>query len=204
MSLPVTVQITRDVDPGAVTEVEDWVARGQSIVAGFPGYLGSGWVRAHEDSTVWHMLLRFSSEDTLRTWADSPQRHAWMAEFHSHVREFRHVKRTGIEGWFDTPQDDAEPDVVPPRWKQAIVIFTGFYPVSALANYIVGHVVPQAPFLVKILLVILLATPTMVYWVLPWTTRLYQPWLNRPRRTRPRRRNSPDGSAEGSPGSPEG
>ena len=94
--------------------------------------------------------------------------------------------------------------MVPPRWKQAIVIFTGFYPVSALANYIVGHAVPQAPFLVKILLVILLATPTMVYWVLPWTTRLYQPWLNRPRRTRRRRRNSPDGSAEGSPGSPEG
>ena len=190
MTIPVTVQITREVDPDAAHEVEAWVARGQSLLRAFPGYLGSGWIRSTGTSQTWHMLLRFESDDTLQVWADSPERQAWMEEFSAFVRHQRHVKRSGIEGWFDDPrrettEDDAAgaaPPPAPPRWKQVVVIFTGFFPVSLAANALIGWLFPVAPLVLKVLLVIMLATPTMVYWVLPWTTRMYQPWLARPPR----------------------
>jgi antibiotic biosynthesis monooxygenase (ABM) superfamily enzyme len=92
-------------------------------------------------------------------------------------------RRTGIEGWFDEPQAGvASP---PPRWKQAITIWLGFFPLSLAFTYIATYLIPgwhQLWPLATVLITTLCLTPTMTYVLLPFVTRVLQPWLQRPRR----------------------
>ena len=50
MSAPVTVSVTRHVDPSRSSEMLAWVQAGTSLAEKFDGFLGSGWVRPSEES----------------------------------------------------------------------------------------------------------------------------------------------------------
>ncbi len=194
-SPPVTVSITRSVDPGRISEVTRWVQNGVNLANTWPGFLGSGWVRASAASTEWHMLYRFSNETTLGDWETSDQRAEWLRGGHGLVEERQVSRRTGIEGWFDAPAahtefDDAATDeptlievVRPPRWKQATSIWLGFFPVNLVFTLAVTTLVPgwnDLMTLAKVAITCTVLTPLMAYWVLPFVTRLLQPWLTRP------------------------
>ena len=93
-------------------------------------------------------------------------------------------RRTGIEGWFDPPatydvEDLRPPAPAPPRWKQACVIFLVFYPLSVLANWVAGHLVADWPLPLRVLAVVLVMTPVMTYFALPWVTKRMEWWLRR-------------------------
>ena len=60
MTAPVTVSVTRHVDPTRTTEMLAWVQAGTTLAEKFDGFLGSGWVRPSENSSDWHMLYRFA------------------------------------------------------------------------------------------------------------------------------------------------
>jgi antibiotic biosynthesis monooxygenase (ABM) superfamily enzyme len=107
-------------------------------------------------------------------------------------------RRTGIEGWFDAPfgsvlePTDATQTVqqpvpaAPPRWKQAVTIWVGFFPTNLIASWLLGFVpgFSGIPLPLRVLATTLLLTPVMTYAVLPWVTRLLRPWLQRPPRYR--------------------
>lgn len=184
----VTVSITRRVDPARITESGHWVEEGMNRARQYPGFLGSGWVRASEDSAHWHTLYRFTSHETLDAWESSKERAAWLAEGSDLVLEAREEKRTGIEGWFDTPQEgpldstgrDASAGP-PPRWKQSVAIWLGLFPMNLVFALLASALVPgwdALPTVLKLLTSTLILTPIIVYFVLPWVTRLLRPWLN--------------------------
>ena len=183
MTAPVTVSVTRHVDPSRTSEMLAWVQAGTSLAEKFDGFLGSGWVRPSEDSADWHMLYRFADTDSLAAWEASPQREWWLEAAQGSVEEKRRERRTGIEGWFDEPSSveslSAAPPA-PPRWKQMVVIFMGFFPLSLAINFLVGHT-PLAdwPLVLRVLASILVMTPLMTYAVLPWITRRMSWWLHR-------------------------
>ncbi|GAB2447051.1 antibiotic biosynthesis monooxygenase (ABM) superfamily enzyme [Conyzicola lurida] len=185
--VPVTVSITRTVDPQRITEVTHWVQAGVNLANRYPGFLGSGWVRSSQDSESWHMLYRFGSQDTLDAWETSPDRLGWLETGRDLVSESRVEKRTGIEGWFDSPESAlGEPaaSVAPPRWKQASSIWLGFFPVNLVFTLLVTAFVPgwnDLPTALKVLITTSVLTPIMAYWVLPGVTRLLRPWLQRRR-----------------------
>ena len=87
------------------------------------------------------MLYRFADHDSLATWENSDDRLRWLDLGRDLVVESRVEKRTGIEGWFDVPQD-APASSAPPRWKQAVSIWLGFFPVNLAFTYLVGWLVP--------------------------------------------------------------
>ena len=132
-SEPITVSIRREVDPGRIAEATVWVQTGVNLANRYPGFLGSGWVRAGEHSDVWHMLYRFADEASLEAWERSPERTWWLEMGKDFVRTERSRRRTGIEGWFDepatgsitipAPTGEGTTTVAlvrtPPRWKQA-------------------------------------------------------------------------------------
>ncbi|GAA1915404.1 antibiotic biosynthesis monooxygenase [Nocardioides hwasunensis] len=183
MSAPVTVSVTRHVDPRHTTQMLAWMQAGTSMAEKFDGFLGSGWVRPSVDSTDWHMLYRFADADSLAAWEASPQRAWWLEAAAGDVEERRRERRTGIEGWFDEPASveslSAAP-VAPPRWKQMIVIFMGFFPLSLAVNYVVGHTpLVDWPLVPRVLATIVVLTPLMTYVVLPWITRRMSWWLHR-------------------------
>jgi antibiotic biosynthesis monooxygenase (ABM) superfamily enzyme len=181
MSGPVTVSITRHVDPAHEDEMLAWIRAGGALAVRFDGFLGTGWVRTGTASDEWHMLYRFADEESLARWEDSSQRRWWLGAAQGIVGESRLERRTGIEGWFDEPtstdvQDLRPPAPAPPRWKQACVIFLVFFPLSLLVNWAVSDVDVALP--VRVLGSVLVMTPVMTYAALPWITRRMDWWLH--------------------------
>lgn len=184
MSVPVTVSVTRHVDPAHEDQMLAWLRAGSELAERFDGFLGSGWVRPAPTSSEWHMLFRFASADDLEVWMSSSQRRWWLDSAQGIVDESRLEKRTGIEGWFDQPSgvdvEDLRPPVsAPPRWKQMVSIFLVFFPLSLAANALGAHLVPDLWLPWRVLLTVCVMTPLMTYVLLPWITRLLAPWLHR-------------------------
>lgn len=193
---PITVAIERSIDPDRVIEATSWMQAGTDMAATFPGFLGSGWVRAGEDSDLWYMLYRFRDMATLEAWERSPQRTWWLDSGRPFAREVRVERRTGIEGWFDAgvatlletrtvgtaPITQPIP-VAPPRWKQTITIWLGFFPVNLLATFLLSFWEPfgELPMVVRVFCMTAMLTPIMTYLMLPTVTRLLQPWLQKRR-----------------------
>ncbi|WP_300642575.1 antibiotic biosynthesis monooxygenase [Nocardioides sp.] len=184
MTAPVTVSITRHLDPGREAEMASWLQAGTALAQRFPGFLGAGWVRPEAESETWHMLYRFADAESLRAWEESPQRQWWRDSAAGlGVVESRVERRTGIEGWFDEPQHRDIRDLrvqppPPPRWKQALVIFLVFYPLSTAVNWLSGATsLGELPLLLRVLVSVLLMTPVMTYAALPWITRKMQWFL---------------------------
>ena len=183
MSAPVTVSITRHIDPAHTAEMVAWVEAGTSLAERFDGFLGAGWVRPSEASDEWHMLYRFASPEHLAVWEASSQRTWWLAAAQGRIGASREERRTGIEGWFDEPSSvetvETAPSApsAPPRWKQAVVIFLVFYPLSVVVNWVAGEYLDGVPLALRVLLSVLAMTPVMTYLALPWITRRLQWWL---------------------------
>ncbi|MGA8210054.1 MAG: antibiotic biosynthesis monooxygenase [Nocardioidaceae bacterium] len=182
-AVPVTVSITRHIEPGRGDQMLAWVRAGSSLAERFPGFLGTGWVRPSPDSDEWHMLYRFDSDRSLSVWEASPQRAWWLGSAQGLVGESRRERRTGIEGWFDAPQQhDVEdlrpPPAAPPRWKQAVMIWTAFFPLSLLTGLLLAQLVPGLGTVARVLATTLLMTPVMTYVVLPRLTRWLEWWLH--------------------------
>ncbi|WP_436527227.1 antibiotic biosynthesis monooxygenase [Actinoplanes sp. HUAS TT8] len=184
MESAVTVAITRRADPSRAAEMAAWVRAGASLAEDFPGFLGTGWVRPAPGSPEWHMLYRFATADALREWEESPQRLWWLTSAEGFVEHTRMEKRTGIEGWFDPPRElppsdlHVKPEVkAPPRWKQAVTIWLGFFPVSLLAGWLLAPHLTGLHLILRTMITTLILTPIMTYLVLPRVTRALQPWL---------------------------
>lgn len=184
MSTPVTVSITRHLDPGREVEMTSWLQAGTALAQRFPGFLGAGWVRPETDSETWHMLYRFADPESLAAWESSPQRQWWRDSAAGlGVVESRVERRTGIEGWFDEPYSRDIRDLrvqppAPPRWKQALVIFLVFYPLSLAVNWAAGgSPLTSWPLALRVLASVVVMTPVMTYVALPWITRRMQWFL---------------------------
>ncbi|MGO3024703.1 MAG: antibiotic biosynthesis monooxygenase [Brevibacterium sp.] len=182
---PITVSITRTVQPGQHRRFTAWAQAGQELAREREGYLGSGWVRTSPDSDEWHLLYRFADEKTLRAWDDSDDRRWWIESAAGLVETTRVEHRTGIEGWFEPQGEETltiPESVVPPRWKQAVSIFLPFFPLSLLSTFLLMPHLHSWPTVLAVLLNICILTPLMTYIFLPMSTRLLRPWLQKPRR----------------------
>ncbi|HWI32463.1 MAG TPA: antibiotic biosynthesis monooxygenase [Microbacterium sp.] len=212
---PITVAIERRIDPTRAAQATAWMQAGTDLAQTFEGFLGSGWVRAGENSDLWYMLYRFRDIPTLESWEDSGERRWWLESGRGFASEGRSERRTGIEGWFDAPLatnvDTRMPEahapagagvhaetprrampsatgpiqrpipVAPPRWKQAVTIWLGFFPTNLVASWLLGFVpgFMEWPLAARVLLTSILLTPVMIYAVLPWVTRALGPWLQK-------------------------
>ncbi len=185
MAAPVTVSITRHLDPTKSAEMVAWVRAGATLAGEFPGFLGAGWVQSGPASREWHMLYRFADHDALAAWESSTQRSWWLGAAQDlGVVEQRVERRTGIEGWFDEPTaaevvESGGPRPAPPRWKQATVIWLTFFPLSLLTTVLLGLVAPDLQVVLKVLLSTLAMTPIMTYLALPFMTARLAWWLHR-------------------------
>jgi antibiotic biosynthesis monooxygenase (ABM) superfamily enzyme len=183
MSEPVTVSITRHLDPGHEPEMLSWLQAGMSLMQQSDGFLGAGWVRPEAGSSEWHMLYRFDDPGSLLGWEQSHERQWWRSSAAGlGLVESRVERRTGIEGWFDPPttrdvQDLRAAPTPPPRWKQACVIFLIFFPLSLVVNWLNSHLIPGWPLPLRVLATVLVMTPIMTYVALPWITKRMEWWL---------------------------
>ncbi|WP_229675617.1 DUF4286 family protein [Hoyosella rhizosphaerae] len=183
----VTTSVVRDVDAEREEDFVQWTEAGISLARTFPGFLGAGWVRSSTNKHRYHVQYRFSDDRALQSWLQSPLRGAWFAHGRLFSKEAAVHQRTGIEGWFDpmmsaVPAESQQPTkapLAPPRWKQAVTIWLGFFPVSLLMNFLFLPYLADVNVVLTTLIVTVAVTPVMVFAVLPFVTARLAPWLQR-------------------------
>ncbi|RGE20038.1 antibiotic biosynthesis monooxygenase [Leucobacter sp. wl10] len=193
MSTPVTVEVRRQAHPARVGDAAAWVEEGLRLAREFEGCLGGGVIRDSTDESVLHAIYRFSDERSLTAWERSEQRRRWLDAGSPLVLDARVQRRTGIEGWFDGPRAHRRVDArtgatrtivvrsAPLRWKQAIAIWVGMYPVNALSSWGIsllpwwgGLAIP-----LRSALIVTVLAPLMTFVMMPAVTRVLRPWLRR-------------------------
>lgn len=179
-----TVSFTRRADPAHAREMTAWIRAGLSMAESFPGFLGGGWVRSRRDADEWHMLARFADQPTLAAWEASSERQWWLRSAQGLAEVTRTERRTGIEGWFDSPvaEEVSSVTAAPPRWKQAVTIWLVFFPVNLLATVTLGAALADLHVVLRVLVLTVVLTPLMTYLLLPWITARLQWWLQGRRR----------------------
>ncbi|MCX6469925.1 MAG: antibiotic biosynthesis monooxygenase [Corynebacteriales bacterium] len=177
----VTTSVARRIEPGREHDFLAWTDAGIALVRTFPGFLGGGWLRSPSDPCEYYVLFRFASESDLEDWMASPIRRAWLSRGEGVAVEQVVHRLSGVEGWFE-PQSTLTHAVrvvgaPPPRWKQAITIWLGFFPLSLAINFgVIAHL-DGVPLAAKTLIATVINTPLMVYLVLPWITARLRRWL---------------------------
>ncbi len=177
----VTTSVARRIEPGREHDFVTWTDAGIALARTFPGFLGGGWLRSAKRPDEYYVVYRFADGPALDDWDRSPVRRAWLARGEGVAVEHATHRLSGIEGWFE-PQSHLTHAVrvlgaPPPRWKQAITIWLGFFPLSVLINYLVVAHLGDLPLVLKTLIATLISTPVMVYVLLPWITARLARWL---------------------------
>lgn len=177
----VTTSVARRIEAGREHDFLAWTDAGMALARTFPGFLGGGWLRSAQDSSDYYVVYRFDNEAQMDDWVRSPVRRAWLSRGEGVAVESAVHRLSGIEGWFE-PQSTLTNAVrvvgaPPARWKQAITIWLGFFPLSLLINFAVVAHLDGVPLVLKTLIATLINTPLMVYLVLPWITARLSRWL---------------------------
>ena len=177
----VTTSVARRIEPDREHDFIAWTDAGIALARTFPGFLGGGWLRSSKVPGEYYVMYRFENHAQVDDWVSSPVRKAWLSRGEGIAVEYATHRLSGIEGWFE-PQSTLTQAVrvmgaPPPRWKQAITIWLGFFPLSLAINIgIIAHL-GDTPLVVKTLIATLVSTPLMVYLLLPWITARLKRWL---------------------------
>lgn len=177
---PVSAVISTRVKPGMEAAYLRWeqkIAAAQSRAPGMQGYRFEPAVPGVQEDYV--AILRFDSEANLRTWMDSPERQALVAEAVPMTAEFHtRTVQSGFEQWF---RNVAPPGgAAPAAWKMNMIVVLTLYPTVFLWGVLVGTPIlagllkvdfPVALFIGNVFSVLL--TSQMV----PWTARRLDWWL---------------------------
>ncbi|MFT3817307.1 MAG: antibiotic biosynthesis monooxygenase [Rubrivivax sp.] len=176
---PVTVMISRRVRPGRGPEFERLMTDMRAMAATFPGHMG-GFVIPPEqgESGCWRVLFAFDTTAHLQGWTDSAERQRWLRR----IAEVTYGEDTamrvlsGLETWFALPT--ARTKAPPPRWKMALVTWSGIFPLVWLSSHTVWPLLhPPLPPLATTLVATGAITAAMTWLVMPAFVRLFAPWL---------------------------
>lgn len=180
---PLTVIVTRRVLPGRDAEYERLMTGMQAAAAAFPGHMGGFLVRPEADRDgCWRTLFAFDSEAHLQAWSESAERRQWLAQL-APLTEGDGARRvlSGLETWFSLPT--ARTKSPPPRWKMALMTWSGIFPLVLLASFTITPLLGQwLPMPLTVLIVTGLITACMTWLYMPTLVRLLAGWLYPPTR----------------------
>ncbi len=180
----------RHVAPEHAAQMIAWVRAGSSLAERFAGFLGAGWVRPAVDSDEWHMLYRFADQASLEAWESSPQRAWWLGSAQGLVGRVAAGAAYGHRGVVrrarrrTTCRTCGRAPAAPPRWKQAIVIWLTFFPLSLVLGLLLLSTGLHVNIVLRTLITTLVATPIMTYGLLPWMTKRFE-WFLKPQGREP-------------------
>lgn len=173
---PVTTIFARRVRPGFERQYEEWLVGITEVSSRFPGNQGTTILRPGAERAQYIAIVQFDSAANLGRWMDSSERAEWCAKLDAITLDSEEISTlTGMERWFTLP--DRAVTHAPPRYKSALLILLGLYPVvlvlAPLLDPLIGswHAAPRT-------LVSLVVSVTLMVWVvMPRLTRLFFRWL---------------------------
>ncbi|MEE9215866.1 MAG: antibiotic biosynthesis monooxygenase [Anaerolineales bacterium] len=177
-SEPVTVVFVRNVRPERIQDFEEWVKGITKAVREFEGYQGADIIRPSDHSHPEYVIvLRFDEYAHLRAWMGSVEREMWVKKSEEMTIGETYIQEAhGFEPWFTLP-DHFAATAPPAKSKMALLTILAIYPPLLAVSTILALLMQGWPRFAIILLTVILLVPAMTYYIMPWMTRLFRPWL---------------------------
>src|SRR3954449_4652019 len=121
---PVTVTVARVVRPDRREAFEREAADVLAVASRFPGNLGATLLHPGPDSSEYHLVYRFSDDESLAAWERSEQRRALLAHVQDLVDDERYARVAGLEGFFTRPPAQG------PRWRAAVLTIAAVFAIT--------------------------------------------------------------------------
>ena len=82
-----------------------------------------------------------------------------------------------------TPADRSAPAGPPPKWKFAVIVLLGLYPLLIIIIPLIGRISGApisfgAEFLLRLLVTVLIVVPLMVWVAIPLLSKVLRSWLH--------------------------
>ncbi|MCF2533404.1 antibiotic biosynthesis monooxygenase [Yinghuangia soli] len=185
-----TLVVARYARPGAEADFEHALEALTAAAREFDGHDGATLIRPSEETGGRYLVIfHFVDEPTQDAWMNSHRRAELLAEADRHSNEQPHVisDDPGSDLWLTLPPPaDAggkpKPGV-PPRWKAAISVWLGLFPLLTVMNLLVVPHLKWIPGAVRPVLVSIVMVALMTYAALPLIQKLLRPWLTKPRKS---------------------
>ena len=175
-TLPVTTVFARVVHAGYESQYEEWLNGISRAAAAFPGNQGTTILRPSEGRKQYIAVVHFDSNTNQEAWLDSQERADWLSKLESISLDHEEVASgQGTERWFTLP--GCPVTHAPPRYKTAIMVFVGLYPMSLLLNLTLTPALGACPPFLRLMLSQIVSIALMVYVLIPALTRLFYAWL---------------------------
>jgi antibiotic biosynthesis monooxygenase (ABM) superfamily enzyme len=162
---PVTVTVSRTVEPGRSAEFQAVIDRFEESLAAFPGCLGVGVLRPGSEIGPHQIVFRFTDPMSLRRWERSAERAAILAELEPLVIDTRVQRVAGVEQFF------AAPDHLPParpRWHSILSDVGWVFPVALTSTLVISPHLNMIPMVPRVALGVLIITSVMAFAVDPF------------------------------------
>jgi antibiotic biosynthesis monooxygenase (ABM) superfamily enzyme len=168
---PVTVTVARVVRPDRREAFEREASDVLRVAAGFPGNLGATLLRPGPDSSEYHLVYRFSDDDSLAVWERSPERRTFLLRMRGMVDTERYARVAGLDSFFTRP---AAPG---PRWRITVLTIAAVFAITSLLQVLVMPHLASWPAGLRLLLSACVVVTALGNVVMPALTRLFARWL---------------------------
>jgi antibiotic biosynthesis monooxygenase (ABM) superfamily enzyme len=171
-SEPVTVTVARVVHADHREAFERWAVEVLDQARRFPGNLGASLLRPGPGSSEYHLVYRFTDDESLAAWERSRERRAALAHVQPMVHAERYARVSGLESFFTRP---AQPG---PRWRlTALTIATVFAVTSVMQAVVMPHLAGW-PAALRLLASAVVVVLLLGHVLMPALTRLFGRWLH--------------------------
>ncbi|MDB5161228.1 MAG: antibiotic biosynthesis monooxygenase [Candidatus Saccharibacteria bacterium] len=171
---PITVTFSWEVKSGKEEEFTNWLHGIARAATRWPGHLGVTNLRPPKGQDTYQSVLRFDTDEHLKAWLDSSERHEWIDQLKG-IAVVHSNKATGLESWFDLPGQSVAP---PPKWKMVAVTFIAVYPLSLLLGAFVSPHITKWNIFIRSFLFPLIVPVVLTYSFMPFLTQhVFKRWL---------------------------
>ncbi|WP_128379370.1 hypothetical protein [Streptomyces cavernae] len=178
---PVTVTVAYQVVPGREADFHSWGWAGLRACAQAPGFLGGGVLVDGE--AEWHVVYRFDSDGSYRTWDNSVTAVQWATRAEGLAMETGRQVVHGSKAWFEAqstrPAAPAAPRP-PPKWKLWFVNMSAVFPPVLLFNLLILPYLSSLNAFFRTLLLCLAVTAIVTWFLMPRLQQFFKKWLYPP------------------------
>jgi antibiotic biosynthesis monooxygenase (ABM) superfamily enzyme len=171
MAEPVTVTVARVVRTDRREAFERWAGEVLSLAATFPGNLGATLLHPGEASSEYHLVYRFTDDESLAGWERSPERRAALEQMAEMVDHERYARVAGLDSFFTRPA------VPGPRWRLTVLTIAAVLAITSFLQLLVFPHLTGWPLEARLVLSACLVVTGMGHVVMPVLTRVFARWL---------------------------
>lgn len=168
---PVTVTVARVVRPDQREAFERWADDVLRVAGRFPGNLGATLLHPGPGSSEYHLVYRFTDDESLGVWERSPERRRALAHVEDMVDHERYARFAGLDSFFTRPPQAG------PRWRMTAMTIGAVFVITSLLQVLVMPHLAAVPWPARLLGSAAVVVLLLGHLVMPALTRVFDRWL---------------------------